>query len=237
MVCCHSVALTAGIVIPGAIYLRKKQNFGFSNAPPRRRVRTSARLELESLALQVPKGKAQTPQLPLHTPQSSRSTATGRPTSPPKPEISPEASHEDNFSPVLFALKALGLATFSVTVGAFAVVWGVKGCLGVENVQEFSDRMRQFSFTRVSFLSSRILGSHIQDDESSASSTNPPPLEVEGEWNWPDAEKRLQTAYSEGGVTAWVEVALKELEEEVRLEQRKRNDVKEQNVVNDVQAQ
>ena len=41
-------------------------------------------------------------------------------------------------------------------------------------------------------------------------------------WNWPDDEQRLRTAYDKDGIGAWREAALQELEAEGRLEREKR---------------
>jgi len=48
------------------------------------------------------------------------------------------------------------------------------------------------------------------------------PFGVHEEWNWEDAEKRLQRAYEEGGLPLWTKIALREVEAEARLERAKR---------------
>ena len=42
------------------------------------------------------------------------------------------------------------------------------------------------------------------------------------DWNWPAAQARLATAYERGGITQFVEVAVRELEAEVDIERRNR---------------
>lgn len=46
--------------------------------------------------------------------------------------------------------------------------------------------------------------------------------EVDLNWNWEDAEKRLQVAYDKGGLPAWVHLALKEMDAEMQVEKSKR---------------
>jgi hypothetical protein len=48
------------------------------------------------------------------------------------------------------------------------------------------------------------------------------PSEVDPDWNWEDAEKRLQAAYDRGGFPEWVQLALKEMEAEMHIERAKR---------------
>jgi hypothetical protein len=87
--------------------------------------------------------------------------------------------------------------------------------------------MRKFVLTKMPVLSARIHGSHL-DEKATESST--PSLSPSGseEWTWHAAENRLSAAYNEGGVSAWAEVALRELEEEEKVERRKRNTMKEE---------
>ena len=43
------------------------------------------------------------------------------------------------------------------------------------------------------------------------------------DWNWENAEKRLERAYEEGGVALWAQVALQELDAEVGLERERKS--------------
>jgi hypothetical protein len=49
------------------------------------------------------------------------------------------------------------------------------------------------------------------------------PSAVQGGWNWKEAEERLEKAYEEGGISAWAQTALRELEAEVEVERIKRD--------------
>jgi hypothetical protein len=42
------------------------------------------------------------------------------------------------------------------------------------------------------------------------------PSAIQGDWNWEEAEERLNKAYEEGGIAAWAQTALRELEAEER---------------------
>jgi len=43
------------------------------------------------------------------------------------------------------------------------------------------------------------------------------------DWRWEDAEKRLELAYEQGGITLWAQTALRELEIEARKERIQRS--------------
>jgi len=62
----------------------------------------------------------------------------------------------DDFNPALYTVKAFGLATLLVGVGAVTGVWGVKWGLDVHDMREFGDRMRDVVSTKLPVLSSRI---------------------------------------------------------------------------------
>ena len=49
------------------------------------------------------------------------------------------------------------------------------------------------------------------------------PSTTQGDWNWEEAEERLKKAYEEGGIAAWAQTALRELEAEVEVERIKRD--------------
>lgn len=46
--------------------------------------------------------------------------------------------------------------------------------------------------------------------------------DLDSDWNWEDAEKRLRAAYDKDGFLGWAETALKELETEGELERLRR---------------
>ena len=49
------------------------------------------------------------------------------------------------------------------------------------------------------------------------------PSTTHGDRNWEEAEERLKKAYEEGGIAAWAQTALRELEAEVEVERIKRD--------------
>lgn len=91
--------------------------------------------------------------------------------------------------------------------------------------EEFAARMRQILLERLPWLSRRI---HLSDrDEelqfSPDSSVHTSQMtETKSEWSWNAAEERLGDAFDRGGVSAWAELAMRELEEEAKIERKKR---------------
>ncbi|THU81773.1 hypothetical protein K435DRAFT_844618 [Dendrothele bispora CBS 962.96] len=236
-----ALTVTATVVIPGAILLRRRHSARLpgSTAPaPTRRVRTSAKFELDSLGSKISKSKTEAVSVPSRSSLPSLSGVSVRPAtgdgptalsySGPTPgvEASTEVAQKDGFSPILHALKALGVATVLVSTGAVAGVWGVKSYLGVKDTQEFAERMHGFVSTRIPVLSVWINRSHFNEDDDCSSSQSA--SEVDKEWTWPEAEDRLRDAYSRGGATAWIETALKEMEDEVRSLRRKRDKMEDE---------
>lgn len=73
--------------------------------------------------------------------------------------------------------------------------------------------MRHAIHTKLSFLTYRIQrrppGMSSQVDSSS---------DADAEWEWPEAEDRLDRALEKGGPYAWIEAAMKEVEHEARNE-------------------
>ncbi|EDR06942.1 uncharacterized protein LACBIDRAFT_328316 [Laccaria bicolor S238N-H82] len=80
-----------------------------------------------------------------------------------------------NLSSSLMELKAVGIATFLMTVGAVTVMWSVKSALGVNDAQEFGKR---------------IIYRPAATDEDYLDAYEVAPFEAEG-WTWVEAEKRL----------------------------------------------
>lgn len=89
-------------------------------------------------------------------------------------------------------------------------------------VDEFATRVRQLLLAYLPDLSRRIYRVPKSDDGplpaiSSESSSN-----HSASWSWDEAENRLSSAYDKGGIGGWAVSAMKELEEEERIERRKR---------------
>ncbi|KAJ8076412.1 hypothetical protein PM082_000835 [Marasmius tenuissimus] len=222
-------AVVVSIVIPGAIWLRRK-NPQFSNLPPpaRQVIRRGSTLQLPLLGshhatVAPPKrGPRQTSQpFPRITPTPTSVPAfglqeTGDVTETKSSEEDDPPPQQLDFNPALLTAKAFGIATLAVTVGAVTLVWGVKSAMGVENTEQFARRMREIIITRMPILSSRIHRSHTEEYEEGRTP------HVDPKWNWDDAEKRLTDAFDKDGLSGWAEVAVKELEAEEVIEREKR---------------
>ncbi|RDB27132.1 hypothetical protein Hypma_004571 [Hypsizygus marmoreus] len=124
-----------------------------------------------------------------------------------------------DFSTAIYAGKAFGIATGIVTVSAVVLTFGVKALMGVQDTREFAQRMRMAIWTRLPGLTTQIHRPLEEDDDGVpiADSQEPDP-----EWNWEDAEKRLQGAYDKGGFPAWLKTAAKEMGEELKVERARR---------------
>lgn len=85
--------------------------------------------------------------------------------------------------------------------------------------REFAHRMRMAIWTKLPGLTSRIHRPPETEDELAG--TTPEDFH-DANWNWEDAEKRLQAAYEKGGFPAWAAMALKEMEAEGRIERARR---------------
>ncbi|KAL0072340.1 hypothetical protein AAF712_000103 [Marasmius tenuissimus] len=223
-------AVVASIVIPGAIWLRRRKNPQFSNLPPpaRQVIRRGSTLQLPLLGshhatVAPPKREPrQTSQpFPRITPTPTSVPAfglqeTGDVTETRSSEEDDPPPQQLDFNPALLTAKAFGIATLAVTVGAVTLVWGVKSAMGVENTEQFARRMREIIITRMPILSSRIHRSHTEEYEEGRTP------HVDPKWNWDDAEKRLTDAFDKDGLSGWAEVAVKELEAEEVTEREKR---------------
>ncbi|EDR06937.1 uncharacterized protein LACBIDRAFT_328311 [Laccaria bicolor S238N-H82] len=80
-----------------------------------------------------------------------------------------------NLTSSLMEFKAVGIATFLMAVGAVTVMWSVKSALGVNDAQEFGER---------------IIYRPAATDEDYLDAYEVVPFEAEG-WTWVEAEKRL----------------------------------------------
>ena len=81
--------------------------------------------------------------------------------------------------------------------------------------KEFADLMHHTLATRIPVLSLQI---HRPLDPANES----PPDGGDMSWNWPAAEARLKEAFDQGGLSRWIETALREVEAEARVERLKR---------------
>lgn len=91
--------------------------------------------------------------------------------------------------------------------------------------------MRSVVLTRLPRLSERIYRASTSEDPDAVApspfvspDTKVVPNEDTGrmEWSWPDAEKRLTTAFEHGGFSGWAAGVLQELEAEGEIERKKR---------------
>lgn len=94
--------------------------------------------------------------------------------------------------------------------------------------EQFARRVRYELATRMPVLSSRIhrtLGGSVPPAPDASAST-PHLQRAEGtgelEWSWPDAERRLEDAYERGGFGGWADAALREVEDEGKVERARR---------------
>ena len=85
--------------------------------------------------------------------------------------------------------------------------------------KEFADRMRILVWRSLPSLTSQI---HRPPDENDQGLPNSESSEPDPTWKWEEAERRLQASYREGGFTAWIETATKELDNEVMIERARR---------------
>lgn len=69
-------------------------------------------------------------------------------------------------------------------------------------MEEFSIAARGFVHARLPWLGSKLYGQYTGNDSGS------------GDWNWEEAEKRLEAAYETGGLSRWAEQALEEFKRE-----------------------
>ncbi|KAF4616939.1 hypothetical protein D9613_008957 [Agrocybe pediades] len=209
---------------------------------------TASRVALSSTSAAPPRRKSlnATASLPVST-SSSAAAATSSPhvnllEKPTESEANPSlmsALSQLTGSSAMLAAKAFAIATALVGVSAYGAIWGVKTSLGVDDARQFGLRMRSILWTLAPSLTSRIHRAPETEEERHAlrevlppsfSSSSPPPPSSSLEppyvekpkWSWPEAEKRLQRAYEEGGFPLWAKVAMREVEEEARLERERR---------------
>ena len=96
-------------------------------------------------------------------------------------------------------------------------------------VEEFATEVRRILLSHFPALSQGISRTPCETDEpllSESSSESSIASNVEGQiqedWSWDGAEKRLSLAFDRGGIGEWAECAAKEMEEESKIERSKR---------------
>jgi hypothetical protein len=151
-------------------------------------------------------------------------------------ELKDQTGSDNEFNGPLYGTKAFGFATFIVAISASVAVWSVKKGLGVKDVrlhvtfhmykltvlqtQEFADRMRHIILTKFPILSRRIhIHTHEDEGDSLLSLSD---TDVNSDWKWSEAEKRLNDAMDEGGLDAWAHAAVIEMEHEANKTKRER---------------
>jgi hypothetical protein len=85
--------------------------------------------------------------------------------------------------------------------------------------------MRSIFQTTIPGLRSRLYRPPETDDECDEIQAQGVafPSATQGDWNWEEAEERLKKAYEEGGIAAWAQTALRELEAEVDVERTRKD--------------
>ncbi|KAG6853552.1 hypothetical protein C0991_003344 [Blastosporella zonata] len=119
----------------------------------------------------------------------------------------------------VYAGKAFAIATGIVTVGGVALTLGVKSLMGVEDTKEFAARMRTLVWRGLPGLTHQIHRPPEEDDLGVPVSRS---MEPDPTWKWEEAEKRMQDAYDKGGFPAWIQTAMKEMEDELNVERARR---------------
>ncbi|KAJ7451091.1 hypothetical protein FB451DRAFT_1409991 [Mycena latifolia] len=136
------------------------------------------------------------------------------PPAPPDPN--------DNFNAGLYTFKAFGAATLIVGSLAFSGIWGVRVYLQADTMEDFGAKMRLAVMDRMPLLAQRMrnaLRPAAPAEDREAPSPDRP-------WDWDDAQARLTEAYDKGGLGAWADAAVREVEAEAQLEVQTREDLK-----------
>ncbi|KAJ7051183.1 hypothetical protein C8F01DRAFT_648238 [Mycena amicta] len=130
---------------------------------------------------------------------------------------------DDKFNGALYTLQAFGAATLVVTALGLGGIWGLVRYLEVDNMQDFSDKMRLEVMDKMPFLAERMrnawnLSAAQQRQQQPASKTQP--------WSYDESQDRLSDAFDNGGVSAWASALVHEVEEEAKVEMDKRERLK-----------
>ncbi|KAF9018762.1 hypothetical protein BDZ89DRAFT_1073616, partial [Hymenopellis radicata] len=198
-----ATAAVVGLSIPLGIlaFRRISRNNALAKAPPRRATGASSTTLPHTTAAEALPTTAPIPKTSLNIRALIRDVIRPGPVTKARPPM--EA--------VLRMAMAFGIATTGVAVTSAATIWGGMAVLGVNNVHEFSYRMRSMLAHKMPVISSRIHNLHTYHDEDDI------PDSV-SQWNWEAARQRLQDIYDKEGFLAWSEAALEEMEIEARLE-------------------
>ncbi|TFK62774.1 hypothetical protein BDN72DRAFT_827196 [Pluteus cervinus] len=204
------------------IFLYKRQRSvlqklqGNAAPPPRRSVAVQAsRLAAASPATRLSSANV------TQAPQSTREDSDSDFAMPGVGELYGAISSAPKSSAMLGA-KAFGIATCIVGISAVIVVIGVQQITGVQNAREFGLLMRHAIWTTFPGLTSIIHRRSEAAEELAGTSSGSLVNTMAEDWTLEDAEKRLEIAYEQGGITAWQQVALKELEIEAVIERERR---------------
>ncbi|KAF8632511.1 hypothetical protein AX15_001844 [Amanita polypyramis BW_CC] len=157
--------------------------------------------------------------------------------SAPGPKELLSAISRVDYSTAMFAGRAFGIATCIVTVGAVVLTMGIKMAMGVQDMNEFSQRARATIWAYLPGLASRIYRLPETEDERATLdpadlSSSLPASDSDDDhhhhcgWDAAQSEKRLELAYEQGGMPLLARTALRELEAESRYENAKRQEKK-----------
>ncbi|TDL22000.1 hypothetical protein BD410DRAFT_898575 [Rickenella mellea] len=208
---------TVALVVPGILLWRQRASGlvqPLAHVPPPRRshsqVSTQANYEFQSLPNDPPRRRTGR----LLVSQSTAAVIASTTSS---------GTQHDSFISPLYSLGAFGIATALVGLTAGVGVWGIKSSLDVENMEQFSTRMRALIAERMPVLASRMRRSMTFDPGSDGESTASVPVvgDQSNQWNSSAVEERLGNAYAKGGISAWGASVLRELEAEGKQESKK----------------
>ncbi|KAF8997688.1 hypothetical protein BDZ89DRAFT_1083519 [Hymenopellis radicata] len=185
-----ATAAVVGLSIPLGIlaFRRISRNNALAKAPPRRASGASSTTLPQTTAAEALPTTAPIPKASLNIRALIRDVIRPGPVTKARPPM--EA--------VLRMAMAFGIATTGVAVTSTATIWGGMAVLGVNDVYEFSYRMRSMLAHRMPVITSRMHNLHTYSDEDDI------PDSV-SQWNWEAARQRLQDIYDKEGFLAWLE--------------------------------
>ncbi|KAJ7102572.1 hypothetical protein B0H15DRAFT_815230 [Mycena belliarum] len=221
-------ALAAGTVLIAAplVYLwrvGKPQRVSLRSAaapPPRRAgALSSASAATSRFTLPAPEVPLAKPSLPPPRPAGGSDWDDddnwGVPPAPPDPN--------DNFNASLYTFKAFGAATLIVGSLAFAGIWGLRVYVEADTAAEFGAKMRLAIMQRMPLLAQRMRSALQPPTPVDAHTALVVP--TDRPWDSDEAEVRLAAAFDNGGLGAWADAAVREVEAEAQLEMKAREDL------------
>ncbi|KAF7310380.1 hypothetical protein HMN09_00580000 [Mycena chlorophos] len=129
---------------------------------------------------------------------------------------------DDKFNGALYTLQAFGAATLMVAALGVGGIWGLVRYLDVDNMQDFSDKMRLEVMSKMPFLAERMRKSlNLSATDQPAEEASKPPDQTQ-EWSYDESQDRLSDAFDKGGVSGWASALVREVEEEAKVEMDKR---------------